>query len=214
MVDPDGEDVYLITHSAGYGNITPDEMRHTQGNNFKLNAEADRGQIMKSSYYNPKTDQVVIAYTPSTRKITEATNKKYPAGKIARWHHHGHGYSGGLSLGGELGNNSQLNDYDKREINSVTVSLINKKNFVKHPKLRFNGCNTAYSKESAAYVIGTYLDAEESYGIAGVSKFKTDINGKNIYDGTMIPQYIYPRTGRRVNNTKNAMDYLNYKDIP
>ena len=43
---------------------------------------------------------------------------------------------------------------------------------------------------------------------------ETDINGKNIYDGTMIPQYIPGGTSGRVNNKKNAMGYLNYKDIP
>jgi len=122
FIDPDGEDTFLVLVGAPYLNY---EMRGDYGDvgrNFQLAAEYYKGQIIKSDKFDSKNDAVVIIEANSTEKFLQAANRNYDSGKIVELAVFSHGYKKGISLGGEIGNIDQLDDYDKREINSTTYN--------------------------------------------------------------------------------------------
>ena len=91
---------------------------------------------------------------------------------------------------------SQLNNYDLRELNGNTISQLNSKKFDKDAIFTAYGCWVGGDKSWTDSQIQTYSFAQKianSLGVTvkaftGSAEFKSK-NNKPIYDGTMIRSY-------------------------
>ncbi|MFH1160387.1 MAG: hypothetical protein V1733_05500, partial [bacterium] len=137
-------------YGAGYLNYQYQGSSHDVGDGFKKNAEVYAVSIKNRPGYDANRDAVVLVEAKSTEQFTDATNATYGTGKVAEMTVFSHGYSGGVSLGGQDPNDqgvtqasadAQLNDYDKREINDNTMSQIDRSNFEDNARTTFFGCN-------------------------------------------------------------------------
>jgi RHS repeat-associated protein len=186
FIDVGGDSTYLVIYGAGH--LNTNSSSHNVGDGFKKSAEARAQEIKDRPGYDPQRDQVVLVYAPSTEKFVDATNKKYSTGKIASLDVFSHGYPDGISLGGEVGNQAQASDYDKREINSVTLPRIDASNFEPKTTTTLNGCNIGYGEEFAfAQKMADYLPGKVR-AFDNYSEFPTrNGDGKTLqYQGRMI----------------------------
>jgi len=198
LVDPDGEDVYIVAYGAGYLNSESQGQNHDVGNGFKKNAEAYANSIKNREGFDPAKDIVILVETKSTEQLINATNTEYDQGQIAELTIFIHGYDDAVSLGGqtvsEVGataSNQQLNDYDKRELNENTMTSMNISNFKDNATISFFGCNIGgYDKSDAttsfAQTLADYMGGNRTIqAFTGGAEF-TSKGGKNTYDGRMI----------------------------
>ncbi len=193
LFDPNGLDTYLIIYGAPYLNYTMAGDHGDVGDNFRLAAETQAEEIKNSDNFNSETDEVIIVEARSTEQFTAATNADYESGKIVELTVFSHGYIGGISLGGENGNKEQLSDYDKREINSNTMSQIDKKNFTNNAQVNLNGCNIG---QFFAQKLANYLGIRVS-AFLGPTEFKTTSTGGTI----VVPTN--PRKGKKTFEPKS-----------
>lgn len=149
-IDANGDSTYLVIYGAGYLNYQSQGGADDLGITFKLHATQLEKQIRNSTGFDPKNDNVIVVYAPSTDQFVNATNAKYASGAIKQMDVFSHGGSYGLSLGGRAptdpGSNqttadADLNNYDRREINSNTVGQIDFSNFGPGSVCTFNGCS-------------------------------------------------------------------------
>ncbi len=190
FVDPDGNVTHVVAYGAPYLRYTRAGTDHDVGQGFKRSAEASAKRIRARSDFNPKTDDVVLAFTPSTAKLVDALNTKYASGKIQSFTLFSHGYSGGAGLGGEMNNDAQLTNYDLRELNSTTVGQIDFSNFETSAVVTFNGCNIGSAgAESVAQMMADRLGGAATVkAFNNFSEFPSK-GGKGetaIYNGDMI----------------------------
>ena len=198
LVDPNGEDVWIVVYGAGYLNSQSRGQDHDVGSGFKKNAEAYSEQIKANPNFNPDKDEVVLVEAKSMKQFADAINKEYSKGKIAELTVFSHGYCDGVSLGGqtsaEVGpelSNAQLKNYDLRELNENTMSQLNTDNFTNTAVVNFYGCNIGGQKEDYAYdsfaqKFADYLGQDRTVNaFTGPAQF-TKSNGKNTYNGRMI----------------------------
>jgi hypothetical protein len=198
LVDPNGEDVWIVVYGAGYLNSQSRGQAHDVGSGFKKNAEAYSEQIKSNPNFNPDKDEVVLVEAKSMKQFADAINKEYSKGKIAELTVFSHGYSDGVSLGGqtsaEVGpeqSNAQLTNYDLRELNENTMSQLNTDNFTNTAVVNFYGCNIGGQKEDYAYdsfaqKFADYLGQDRIVNaFTGPAQF-TKSNGKITYNGRMI----------------------------
>jgi RHS repeat-associated protein len=187
-IDIKGDSTHIFIFGAGYVNMNSRGGSHDVGRGFELNAQAAALKIMNSATFDPARDAVIVVYAPSAEKFVTALNKQYETGRVASLTVFSHGYPGGISLGGELGNDAQYNDYDLRELNSNNVSLIDKSNLESTFRANLFGCNignggkSSFGQTLADYTGGVVRAFNKS------SEFKTkDGDGKTVqYDGEMI----------------------------
>ena len=198
LVDPNGEDVWIVVYGAGYLNSQSRGQDHDVGSGFKKNAEAYSEQIKSNPNFNPDKDEVVLVEAKSMKQFADAINKEYSKGKIAELTVFSHGYSDGVSLGrqtsAEVGpeqSNAQLTNYDLRELNENTMSQLNTDNFTNTAVVNFYGCNIGGQKEDYAYdsfaqKFADYLGQDRIVNaFTGPAQF-TKSNGKITYNGRMI----------------------------
>ncbi|MFW5804410.1 MAG: hypothetical protein ACOCWG_04160 [bacterium] len=149
-IDVNGDSTYLVIYGAGYLNYQEQGGSHDLGMTFKLHATELEKQIRNSASFDPNNDDVIVVYAPSTEQFVNATNTQYASGAIKSLTVFSHGYGDGLSLGGRRptdANSNQtiadadLNDYDRREINTNNVSQIDFTNFGSNAVVTFYGCN-------------------------------------------------------------------------
>ena len=188
-IDINGDSTHIVLYGAGYLNTTLQGQNHDVGNNFKKSAEAQAEKIRNSEGFDAERDAVIVAYAASTEQFMAAVNSEYESGKIATLTAYSHGSPNSVSLGGESGNMEQKDNYDLREINSNTVSQMNKDNFETTARVFLNGCNignewggTSIAQEVANYLNVTVM-AFDNY-----SEFKTkNGDGKTLnLNGEMI----------------------------
>lgn len=182
-----GHVTYLIIYGAGYLNIRNISITHDQGSNFKKNAIALKALIASRAGCDP--EQVVLAEARSTSEFVKATNKKYETGKIDSLTVFSHGTESSISLGGELDNYDQLDNYDLREINFKTIDQIARDNFEKSAHITLYGCNIGTGGESSlaqliADTLGLTVKAFD--GPAEAKSKNKDGKAPLVYDGTMI----------------------------
>jgi RHS repeat-associated protein len=181
FVDPDGLDTYVVIYGAPYTNYRAAGQSHDVGGNFKLAAETRRRDIEKRPGFDPRKDAVVVVEARSTQKALEAVNTRYATGKIKEVSVFSHGYSGGISLGGEMNNDLQRDTYDLRELNYTTIVGIDPDNETFDAKWDLNGCNNG---NGIAPVLANYLGESRSVsGFTGPAEFATRTDGGRI----MVP---------------------------
>jgi len=190
----------LVIYGASYTRYTRQGDWHDVGEGFKKNAEAYGESIRNREGYDKERDAVIVMEAKSTDQFTEATNTTYDTGEIAEMTVFSHGYSGGVSLGGQSPDdpgvtqaeaNEQLYDYDKREINVNTMGQINKSNFSNEARITFYGCNIGGKNRSSAsssfaQSFANYLgDNRTVKAFTGNAEFTS--TGSNVtYSGRMI----------------------------
>ena len=198
LVDPSGEDIWIIAYGAGYTNSQSQGVAHDLGSGFKKNAEAYAEQIKNSSSFNPERDEVVLVETKSMEQLSNAVNTGYSKGKIAELTIFSHGYPDGVALGGQTADevgvekaNAQYSNYNLRELNGITMEQLNVANFTNSAVVNFYGCNIGGQKKDGAYdsfaqIFADYLGMDRTVNaFTGPAQF-TQSNGKNTYNGRMI----------------------------
>ena len=186
FVDPKGLDTYLILHGAGYLNTDAQGQSHDVGDRFMLSAEARADQIRNSAEFDPEKDDVFVVPAFSTKAFVDAVNASYWSGDIVLLASYSHGYSGGISLGGESGNMAQRWDYDLREINPTTLLQLDPGKFALAATIDVNACNVG---KSFAQDMANYLNRP-------VSAFMGPAQWPNRTDNSrMVPAN--PRTGAK-----------------
>jgi RHS repeat-associated protein len=181
-IDPNGLDTYLIITGAPYLNYRMAGDVGDVGKNFELAAQTRAQEIKQGSNFDASKDAVVIINARSTKQFLNATNNQYESGEIVELNVFSHGYSEGISLGGEQGNNEQLNVHDKREINRNTMSGIDNSNFTENATIDINSCNVGQRfAQDLANQTGKQVQA-----FTGPTQFQTN------KDGTVkvVPTYI------------------------
>src|SRR5690554_909267 len=234
-IDINGDSTYLIIAGAGYENYTKKGVGHDLGTSFMVNAQALKKKIESNSTFDPSRDEIVIVYAPSTQRFVDAVNKEYKSGKIASLTVFSHGYSisntngtsaGGISLGGEMPGevrddgsivsqseaNNQLNDYQSREINDLTVYELDRSNFESNARATLYGCflggRSSWSDDQIeAHSFGqrfaNYLNISvKSFTGGGGGSMKVNSEGKNVYDGEMT-RFTERETGEVKQSTFN-----------
>jgi WD40 repeat protein len=186
-IEESDDSTVVIIYSAGYLNILNEGGGHDQGNNFKKNALAL--EMMRKSEPGCDPNQIILAEARSTKQFINVTNKTYESGKIISLTVFSHGTESSISLGGEMGNDEQLHDYDQREINFKTIDQIDKNNFAKTAEITLYGCNIGTDGESSfaqeiANILSVTVKAFD--GPAEAKSKNRDGRPPLVFDGTMI----------------------------
>ena len=199
LVDPNGEDVWIVAYGAGYTNSENIGGHGDLCNGFKYNAETYAKIIQNSAFFNPEKDEVVLVETKSMEQLVSAINKEYDKGKIAEFTLFSHGTNTAACLGGqtasEVGEEKALlqkKNYELRELNFITMSQINPNNFTENATIKFFGCNIGGMTEkeknnSFAQGFANYLGGNRVVqAFVGSAQFTTNSSGQVTFPGRMI----------------------------
>jgi len=205
VVDPDGEDVWIVAYGANYTNIDNRGQHGDVGNGFKKNAEAYANIIRNSPDFDPDKDEVVLVETKSMEQLAEALNKEYDKGKIAEFTLFSHGTRHGPCLGGQTADevgeekaSAQRYDYNLRELNSYTMSQINPNNFTDNATVQFYGCNIGgNSKDGMSSSFG-----QQFADYLGGNRIVKAFVGSSLFTGT-LDKPTYPGRMIRAVDKKN-----------
>ncbi|MCB0736551.1 MAG: hypothetical protein KDC92_03490 [Bacteroidetes bacterium] len=218
--DANGDSTYLIIYGAGYTNTRNIGGGHDNGMTFKLHAEALEKSIRNSENFDPKNDDVIIVYAPSTEQFVDATNITYESGSIKQLDVFSHGGAWGISLGGrqysDPGSNDEIadadyDDYNRREINEQTVGQINFENFGKGAVCTFNGCSIGgdYSSNEEQ----RKNNAQESFGqlFSNTSSLKTLAFTGDAETQVIDGEFQYGTMIRSVDKSSQTQNYTVFK---
>ena len=199
LVDPNGEDVWIVAYGAGYTNSENIGGHSDLGDGFKYNAEAYAKIIQNSTFFNPEKDEVVLVETKSMEQLVSAINKEYDKGKIAEFTLFSHGIATAACLGGQTANEVgqgkallQKENYELRELNFITMSQISPDNFTDNATIKFFGCNIGGMTEkeknnSFAQCFANYLGGNRVVqAFVGGAQFTTNSSGQVTFPGRMI----------------------------
>jgi RHS repeat-associated protein len=215
-IDANGDSTYLIIYGAGYLNYKELKSHNVgRGflmNAQKLKEKMERSHGFDPNrdavvlVYAPSTNRFV--------KATNKKYKSGKIASLTVFSH-GYGFSetngtetGGVSLGGEMPSETrddgsvvtmieaekQRGNYDLREINGNNLYQIDTQNFDCSATLTFYGCWIGGGKNWTDEEVKTFSFAQRMADQLGLTiraftdsgLFKTDTNGKIVYDGTMI----------------------------
>jgi hypothetical protein len=203
-IDVNGGSTILVIYGSGWLNPNAKGASHDVGQGFRKNAEA-RAEQLKTNL--KEGDAVEILYTSTEQEYIDALNNEYPSGTIKQVDVYAHGSNNSINLGGPANGPVEKtpSDSDYRLVSAMKseqnpdgndeTQRINSANF--SPTATFNlwGCNLGGSSvderksgmnhaQSLANSLGSDVTVNAFNG-GGGAEFKT-VNGKNIYDGTMI----------------------------
>ncbi len=201
LVDPDGEDTYLVIYGAGWVNPNMKGKRYDVGDGFKQSALQLQENIRNSGVLQ-EGDDVVVVYAPNEEMYLEAVNKNYDSGKIKQLDVFSHGSSNSLNLGGDEGGSA---DYDYRLLSAYAspgyskeneLRKIDSENFTDDANVTLWGCNLGTNNHSStgkklpshAQKLATHLGKNrqvQAFDGGGGAEFKTK-DGQIVYDGTLI----------------------------
>jgi RHS repeat-associated protein len=203
-IDVNGDSTYLIIYGSGWLNPDKKGQSNDVGEGFKKNAEA-RAKELRASL--KEGDDVVVVYATTEDEYIAATNAEYGSGVIKQLDVYSHGTNNSINLGGPSTGASETTpaDADYRLVSAMTseqnadgadeTARINSSNFASNATVNLWGCNLGGSKPDAittgqnhaqhmANNLGGNVTVNAFNG-GGGAEFK-QVNGKNVYDGTMI----------------------------
>ena len=209
-IDMNGDSTYLVLYGSGqlatgytYGDL---------GKSNEKSALARKTAIENTKDFVKGVDEVILVYTPTEKDAVDALNVSYSSGKIKQVDIYSHGSNVGINFGGPIipGANYATDDsQDRRTLSSYDQSRdaniegenemlkIDANNFGAGAVINIWACYTGgaivgkLTKEQAqnyspaqgmANATGATVYASYDSGM----QFKTNVNGNNIYDGTMI----------------------------
>ncbi len=134
-IDPSGETVYLVSYS-------------TDNEDFKLEAEGKRDEIMERENFDPKHDIVLLMRTVNFKQL-KAQMDYWPTflegrgyGKVAEFHVFSHGNADWGPTWGKLGEPAETKKHGDTNYNVMRWGEINY-NWEKGARAYFWGCDTA-----------------------------------------------------------------------
>ncbi|MFL9839294.1 RHS repeat-associated core domain-containing protein, partial [Flavobacterium sp. ST-75] len=195
---------YIIIYGAGWDN--PQSKSSNQGDSFKLNAEAQKQELINNGV--PETS-IVLGRAQTKEEFLNIVNKEYESGEIIQMDIYSHSYANGINFGGYEGmeppqGESTPADKAYRLLFKTDISQINKENFSKDSKVTIWGCNAGKEvngQEPIAQVFVNHLDRGGDNIVRAQDNYSEHKRGKNglIYDGTMIKSV--DRSTQKVNLT-------------
>jgi RHS repeat-associated protein len=205
FIDVNGDSTYLIIYGSGWLSYQRKGQDHDLGEDaFKYSALAKEKELRANL---AEGDEVVVVYATTEEEYISALNTEYESGLIKELNVYSHGSDNSINLGGpKNGPKEKVDaDADYRLVSAMKsnhnpdgnneTKRINASNFSSTATVNLWGCNLGgedskalTTGQSHAQRLANSLGGNvtvNAFNGGGGAEFK-QVNGQNVYDGTMI----------------------------